>query len=525
MDQDAVYDAGELSMEWWQSLVGTALMGTDRQTPTPPPANDALTAVAGQLDWSQPESALLGAAGAIALYQQVGQQPMQKELPAVEPCPLDDRPCCSVYTARHVDVALQDYPEVMPELLMLLAVAGQRVPAQLLPKLLHLGQQHAKLRPQIVAVLGQRGYWLAAQNPAWSYGQGLALNDFSPTSPEFQAIWQQGSRSQRAMLLQQWRQLQPDAARAALEAVWASELAKDRETLMAGLATHLSLADEPFLAQALGDRAQGVRKLAVELLLQLPESGLCQRMAQRAQSWVQLQDQGTTLKIEVTLPENCEKDWERDGINPKPPKGEGKRAWWLWQILASTPLSVWQAEPTVIAQAMTTHEWRDLLLRGWGLAAQRQHNAVWADALLSQFDRPQFDQVPFAELLALLTAERREQLLRAKLPPKQAQDEALTNWLQQVAQSLQPWSLVFSQLILEQLLRLLRTSKNHNYTLSYAVKNMALTLHPELAPAMVAAIANLPEEKYIAYWQNTLDEVLRQLSFRQEMHQAFANRD
>ncbi|NJN32764.1 MAG: hypothetical protein HC824_21890 [Synechococcales cyanobacterium RM1_1_8] len=51
----------------WQSLVGTALMGTERQPPSPPPspaqAEEALGTVLNQLDWHQPERALLGAAG------------------------------------------------------------------------------------------------------------------------------------------------------------------------------------------------------------------------------------------------------------------------------------------------------------------------------------------------------------------------------------------------------------------------------------------------------------------------------
>ena len=33
----------------------------------------------------------------------------------------------------------------------------------------------------------------------------------------------------------------------------------------------------------------------------------------------------------------------RDGIEPNPPPGTGKRAWWLRQIVGAAPLWAWSA--------------------------------------------------------------------------------------------------------------------------------------------------------------------------------------
>ena len=507
-------------MEQWQSWIGTALIGTGRQTPTLPQADDPLTTVLGQLNWSQPEQALLGAAATIAVHQRVGQKPLTETLPLVEPCPLDDLPICSALTTRHLQVALAAHPKVMTELLTLMATAGQRIPAPWLPKLLDFGLQNPHLRPQIAAVLGRRGQWLATQNPAWRYGQVRALTIFAPDSSASQAIWEQGSRSERALFLQRWREVNPNAAREALESVWSSERAKDREALLEALATHLSLTDEPFLEKALDDRGQFVRELAVELLSRLPESGLSQRMAQRVQSFVQIRRTDTDFMIEVVLPQACEADWERDGINSKPPKGHGKRAWWLQQMLASVPLSIWQADPSAIAQAIKGHEWEDLLLKGWSQATQHQNQADWAYALINQFGLQHFDEVQCTELLTLLSSEHREYLLRQHLPP-QHEDRTLTHWLYQVAQSPQPWSLEFSRLVLKQLLGIIRSHKNNSYSLLYPVRNMALTLHPQIAPEVADAIAHFPQGKPFNYWQSPLNEFLDRLSFRLEIHQAF----
>ncbi|MEO0985477.1 MAG: DUF5691 domain-containing protein [Cyanobacteria bacterium J06639_14] len=509
-------------MSSWQTLVGTALLGTDRQSPVPPPAADALTTLLGQLDWGQPEQALLEAAGAIALHQQVGRQPATQTLPPITPCPLDDRPCCHTLTARHLQVALEQYPKVLPELLTLIIAAQQRVPEQWLPKLLRFGLQDTQLRPQIASVLGQRGQWLAAQNPAWRYGEVQTLTDFSPASPASQIIWEEGSRSERALFLQRWREVDPAAAREALTVVWSSERAKEREALLEVLATHLSMADEPFLENALDDRGQFVRELAAELLVQLPESGLSQRMVQRIQPWVRLQQGRQDLQIIVTLPEACEQDWERDGINPTPPKGKGQRAWWLEQMLASVPLNVWQAEPAAIVRAIPGHPWQTLLLRGWSQATQHQNHAAWADALLDQFGLEPFDQSHFTELLTLLPPERQEQLLRQHLPNPRSEYDPLIHWLYHVSQSPQFWSLDFSRLVLKQLLIIVRNHKKNSYNLLYPVRNMALTLHPQLTPEVAEAIANLPQGKPANYWESPLNEFLNRLSFRREIHQAFA---
>ncbi|MGF1524646.1 MAG: DUF5691 domain-containing protein [Leptolyngbyaceae cyanobacterium] len=508
-------------MSLWQTWIGTALLGTDRQPPTPPQAKDALTSTLEQLNWDQPEQALLSAAGIIALHQQVGRQPATMTFPAIEPCPPDDLPICSTRTTQHLQIALAEHPKVLPELLGLIAMARQRVPDQWLPKLLEFGLQNAQLRTQIVAVLGRRGQWLAAQNPAWRYGQVQGKADFVPESTESQTIWSHGTRSDRALFLQRWREVDPAAAREALIAVWSSERVKEREALLEVMATRLSLADEPFLEKALNDRGQFVRELAVDLLIQLPASELSQRMAQRIQSFIQLQGEGEALTIQVILPTAYEKDWERDGVNSKPPKGQGQRTWWLQQMLASASLNVWAAAPEAIASAIQDHEWQDLLLKGWSQAAQHQNRVDWADALIAQFGLEPFDEVTFTELLALLAAERQEQLLQAHLPAHQADGKRLTHWLYQVSQSSQLRSLAFSRLVLKQLLRIIRNHKKNSYNLLYPVRNMALTLHPQLAPDVADAIAALPQDKSSRYWQSPLNEFLNRLSLRLAIHQAF----
>lgn len=517
------------NMELWQSLVSTALMGTERQTPTVPAGEDALTTLVQTLDWQQPESALLAAAGAMALHRRVGQRPLSLDLPALEPCPLGDLPVCGDRSRRHLRTALESEPRVLPELLTLMAEAGQRVPELLLPKLLNWGKRQETIHPKVVAVLGERGRWLAAQNSNWNAAQSWA-EGFDPESAEAQAVWQGGDRLERSQLLRRWRRVDADAARAALEAVWASELAKEREAFCAALAVGLSLGDEPFLEAALGDRAQGVRSCAMALLMRMLESRLCQRMGARSQRFVQITGKGSAREIRVTLPEKFEQDWAKDGIGKKSPQGKGQKAWWLEQLVAYTPLAVWNggvdnegpdAVARAIAQALPGHDWQEPLLLGWSQAARRQQNRVWAEVLIESFNLQEFDPEVLAELFELLPQQPCETLLQTKLPTASAKPKLLGQWLALVSHCERNWSLAFSQLVLEQLIGMMRVQRRDRYQLSCWLDDLALVLDPAMATVLEEAIATLPPDPPNAYDTNLFQRAHSRLKFRQAIHNAF----
>ncbi|MBE9101787.1 DUF5691 domain-containing protein [Vacuolonema iberomarrocanum] len=507
-------------MEPWQTLVATALVGTGRQTPTAPEGEGNLKHLLDQLDWSQPEQSLLGAAGAIALHQQIGQQPAKKDWPTVEPCSLEDRRCIQMATARHLDTALSTYPEVLPELLSLIIEAGQRVPEWQLPRLLQMGYQTSELRPYIAAAVGKRGQWLAAQQPNWGYAQAGDANTFLSNSSQMQAVWQNGRRSDRVLVLQRWREADPNAARAALEAVWSTESAKDREAFIAVLQTNLTIADEPFLETALSDRAKSVRQIAVNLLVQLPRSRLCQRMAQRIQPLVQLSDEGDSLQIDVTLPSNYDPDWKRDGIQAEGRSPERQQGGWLEQIIAATPLDMW-GDPVVAIRAISGHPQQAILMPGWGLAVHHQQRIDWADAVLNNPMSQLLDDVMVGQLLALLTPQRQERWLKARLPDN-PNEEDITHWLLLLVQRLQPWDLAFSRLIFEQTMALANDSSRNAYSFTSEIRNLRLTLHPDIAAEVAIAVENYSNDANASrHWKRSLLALLKYLNFRREMHRVF----
>ena len=576
---------------WWQSLVGTALVGTDRQSPESLSDTTALGNVVNQLDWQQPEDALLKAAGIFSVYQQAGQQTgrehgakglgvgkseakksTEKELtekeptdaeegpPTPEPAQPDIEQCCSARICAHLKTGLEQYPQAVEELLGLIADLGQRVSPPLLPALLRYGEQSVASQPAVEAVLGNRGRWLAAQNPAWHYvrqGVETTVSDafVSDTSASnisiserdiirWQSHWRSGTKKQRMAAITKWRQVDPDGAREVIADSWTSEDWRTRENVVCTFNANLTMADEPFLETALGDRAAGVRQSAAACLAQLPESRLCQRMAERIQKFVHIKATKDGLTLEVSLPETFDSHWKQDGIQQTSVHQLSDQASWVAQMLAKAPLSYWNSKfdqiQEILDRSSTSHSstshsstsglsisQRDrlIVLSGWSQAACNQRATqlakAWVSLLLSQQDFQAWEQALLRDMLSILSPEKKEQYLRAQVPVRN-NDQASSHWLQLVAESQQRWDYDFSRLVLSQLTQVMQGKRKYGDLFSPPAE-IALFLHPGLAPEAERMIENWTQShRPTKAWQRFLDEFLGVLTYRWRMYQLLA---
>jgi Family of unknown function (DUF5691) len=381
----------------WPELLASALVGTDRRMPEGLAAADA-------------PGALLDAAAVLAVTRRAGYRPVTG-VPAPDAAPPDPAPAAGPPAAerltRLLDTTVFDpdtRAELLVEWLVTAADRGVRVPGELLPALLDLGRRRRELRPLVVAAGGARAGWLAAQHPDWAYLIG-ERDDAAAADP---SRWELGTTGQRAGYLAAVRRTDPAGARDLLAAAWAGETPEDRATLLAVLGTGLSTADEAFLEAALDDRRREVRAVALDLLGRLPGSAYQARMVARARAGLR-RERGMLV---VVPPEACDREMRRDGIAPRPPAGVGERAWWLEEILARTPLSVW-GEPARFLALRVAGGWLDVVLRGLARATTVSQDPAWAaalvDALLASpgaHDRP--DDLLLVESLytALPPAER-----------------------------------------------------------------------------------------------------------------------
>jgi hypothetical protein len=377
-----------------KALVEAALVGIAR---TPAPAadpDDPGDRLVGRAANLGAEQAFLFRLGVHAVRARAGLVPAAgAERP--EAAPPEPRPACPPALAAIVaDLCAGDNKLILAEALARIDARGWRLPAALTPALAAL--RAPALLPAAAAVAGERGRWLARHNPAWRW----LVDGVAPvTLDERRRTWDEGTAEARLAALRATRLDAPAEARGWIAATWKTEKASLREDAIAALATGLSADDEPLLAQALGDRAGGVRAAAARVLVAIEGSPLAARARQRA-------DQALTytppaggvfgaLKsrlagkasgaITVTLPATFDPAWADDGLTEKPPPGTGKRAFWLTQIVALVPPAHWErrfgATADVLVKAVGDGEWADDVLAGWTDAAVRFQARAWADHL------------------------------------------------------------------------------------------------------------------------------------------------
>jgi len=376
-------------MSEWQNILGVAAIGTERQELTLSPSGSLLGRALNGLDVSDREGALLGAVALASLHRQAGRGAATDSLPPPEPCEADQLPRCSAASAHYLSLMFGGkFKDVLPEWLKALRDSGGRVSEEHLPALLDRASKERALRPLVVEVLGKRGGWLAAQNPAWSW----AAADLGPES------WETAGHEERLALLRSLRAKDPQGARELLLSTWKSEYAKDREAFLQTFHVGLSDDDEPFLnglVELFGDRNAGVRLTAGGVLLRLPSSRLSRHVSECIGSLLSYKEStpGRPL-IEVNLPDDLEEWISKNRVHTLTwstgvgRANLGKKGGWLLQAVGWVPPAVWcrlwGKRPQEVLEAALNGEWGEALVGGFIEAAGRHGDAEWVEAILAK---------------------------------------------------------------------------------------------------------------------------------------------
>ena len=412
----------------WAALQQSALVGAERLAlpaiftqgidRTAPASQQALQAALLQPADSKAQQ-LLRATAVAAVLERAGWRPAQPAATvataALPPPAAESRPAPQGEPLLRLlgEVLQGNAPELLALALASLDEAGQRLPYALLVDALHQGRQSVELRQWLTPVLGERGRWLAAQNPQWAYAHGVQ------ETADAEQIWQEGSLEQRVALLQQQRATDPAGARARLEASLKELGARERAPMVQSLARGLSADDEALLEKLLGDRSKEVRESAASLLARLPHSPHSQRMGAALQAMLSQDAQG---EWQIEPPQEGHKDWERDGVTLQPPAYiKGHRAWWLQQLVELTPLDFWHQQlnktPEQLWEWSRRSDWKSALRQGWIAALRAQRDVRWLPLIQSmESDSRSSDVLPL--LMAELSAEERETQWLAQLQAK-----------------------------------------------------------------------------------------------------------
>ncbi len=401
-----------------------------------------------------------------------------------------------------------EFDGLLPEFLQLTAERGYIAPPETLPALLGLGKND--LRKLVIQVIGERGRWLAAHNPAWAYALGRAPLD----------AWENGLRAERIAALEQTRAAEPGKAREWVQASWAQDAPEDRAAFLATFSVCLSMDDEPFLETCLDDKRKEVRDSARGLLLRLEKSRFVGRVWARVTPLIRLKSKflgGDTL--EASLPETLDSAAKRDGLGgPLLRKKLGEKANWLAQMLALVPPALWSREfnrpPEKLAGLAMNNQWKEALLLGWALAAQGARDAAWAEAILrlaaSKAD-VQFvlESETLQELVMLLIPEQVQAIAQSNIKPilnELKDDSPLLTILQGCRR---PWTPGLARTVIQSAQR----QAGKGWRLAHALPGFAQYAPPELANEFAQG---WPEERS-GVWSLMIEEFLQVLNFRNEI--------
>jgi Family of unknown function (DUF5691) len=478
-------------MNAWETLVASALVGIDRQSPTIDLTHPALIDYAEALPSQSMAHQVLGAAGLISSYQLVGQSVVATSRLSPELARAEQLTCCSWQTAQYLITILQEnrYSDILPELLQLLANNHQTVPPDFLPLLLDAGKKDKKIRPFILPVLGNLGQWLVRQNPQWEYGAGAAITDADLVN--IQEAWATGSRSERSAALSQWRELQPVESRQALAATWKQEKADDRATWLEILQIGLSLADEEFLEVALVDRSEPVRRQAIHLLNQLP-SQYRQRLTKLATELLVIKDVDG-YQLQINLPQAEAVEWIAVGLLDKPSSKAGAKpakvtVEQLSPVFVGADLNVWPPDIDRLITSIQSLSAGNIILSGLARAACYQQRMDWIEVLITRSPTTfhSFNIQPF-----LFSLSKNDQVVKERLFSKLLNAENLMGTLEQTLEVMmldQYWSASLSSLVIE---------KFHQYAQQqsyyYHVQQLGLNISSHLDTSVLPELQRIRE--------------------------------
>lgn len=418
------------------------------------------------------------------------------------------------------------YATVLPEWLHLVQRTGQRVPAEALPHLLTLGRKDKTVRPIIAAALGERGRWLARM------ASGLKWDWCLPEDAGQAGL--EGDEAARLDALEKLRQQDPALARERIQALWPMERSNERAKLITILATGLSLADEPFLEEALTQGGQEVRLTAAALLAQLPGSQLRQRMITRATPLVQWRYSGLRRRpvLAITHLSTLDTSTNSDGVKGTPPTEWGdrpKEAWWTEQVLQRVPLHHWceqfdvTPEQFLVAAANT-----ETPLRLWSVLAQAAWLGREADmaALLLRNHLTALEKDAAASLFSLLAEAEAIPILRHWLKEHKAGFSHTHPAFPLFMTFRHPWPSALTAEFCDSLNRYLnRSNVRPDPALRAALIQFALYISPTQKAELLQTLhVSTSAEKT---WDDSVSETRLLLEFRHEMHQAllFVNND
>ncbi len=247
-------------MEFWNHIINTALLGTDKTQISGDELSSDLVAAYEQISSTHAldkEEKFLQIVSVAFNYRQCGLTPFPAENIAVKKAEQEVKLYCNAQALQGLKDILEEQSYSLLKFWLQRSIARQRIVVpELIPALFEIAVNQKKLRPYIIQSCGKRGEWLGVFNPDWDFYVQISDED----------IWQNGTVEQRRKVLQKIRETDPAKAREWLQQTWATENANAKAELLKQLETNISATDAEWLETLLEEKSQKVKESVYNLL-------------------------------------------------------------------------------------------------------------------------------------------------------------------------------------------------------------------------------------------------------------------
>ena len=493
-------------MEFWNNIINTAMIGTDKKQISAAELPADLQEAAETIHTNEAidkEEKFLQITAVAFNYRQAGVMSLHKETVTLPQCAPEEKTYCNTSAMQVLkDIQSEESIPLLKFWLQQCNAKDQLVQPEFIPSLLAEGVQQKKLQTLIEACCGKRGEWLSSFNETWNFSQNQTAEQ----------RWQTGTPEQRRAILKDTRTSDPALAREWLQQTWPQEDANTKTAFLEIFAINISETDIIFLESLSAEKSKKVKEEATNLLKCIPASAIVQLYQQVLQLSVQLKKEkalfglSSKMVLQFQLPPVFDESIFKTGIDKLSNNKEfTDDEFILIQLIQSVPPTFWEkqlaADPKTIIEQFQKDDIGKKMMPALVIATTKFKDAQWAIHLM------QHSSVFYIEIIPLLPLQQQEHY------SNQFFDQFADSIIQYAVQRDTEWSTTLTKNIFRHL------AKNpYNYTRSF------FSQYIHLIPAPIVAELEKctpPEEHLRTMWSNTSDYIIKLISLKIQTLKAF----
>ena len=493
-------------MEFWNNIINTAMIGTDKKMISVNDLPADLNEVAMQIHANETidkEEKFLQITSLAFNYRQAGVMPLHKETVTLLQCPAEEKLYCNAAAMQVLkDIQSEESVPLLKFWLQQCDEKNKIVQPEVIPSLLSEGIQQKKLQTLIVACCGKRGEWLSRFNESWNFSQNQTAEQ----------LWQTGTTEQRKAIFKETRENNPALAREWLQQTWPGEDANTKTAFLEIFSININEADIPFLESLSSEKSKKVKEEVASLLKRIPASSVVQSYQQVLWQFVELKKEkallglSSKMVLKFQLPAVIDESIYKTGIEKLSNNKEfTDEEFIICQLIQSVPPVFWEKQLSADAKTIIENFQKDTIgkkmMAALVIATTKFNDAKWAVHLM------QYSDVFYLDIMPLLPVQQQEFYSNKFF--EQHEDQIIQYAVQRETE----WSIELTKNIFRHI------AKNpYNYTRSFF--NQHIHLFP--APIVGQLEKCTPgEEHFRTMWSNSSDYIIKLISLKIQTLKAF----